>query len=103
MGLHYDSHCGLGVKVKTIQGLNPQQINEDYGFIDKVLDGSKYEYFFTGWLDDKEQDLFLTIREPFSDGNYNLKSKVKEFKKFLKANKIKYEGDVDIVGGLSVS
>jgi hypothetical protein len=103
MGLDYSANYGLGVKVKAIQGLSLQQVNENYGFIDKILDGSKYEYFFTGWYDDKEQDLFLTIRESFSDGNYNLKAKVKEFKKFLKTNKIEYEADVDIVGGLSVS
>lgn len=69
-----------------------------------MLEDKGYSYFEVGSANYSggDNDLYISIDEPFSNGYCGLEEKAKELLNFLTENKILYKGTVDVVGGLNI-
>tara|TARA_R110000803_G_scaffold10007_7_gene31113 strand:+ start:1898 stop:2227 length:330 start_codon:yes stop_codon:yes gene_type:complete len=108
MGVDYTANYGIGVKLES---LDFEELNlEDIGCMDEYLDelpkpdGIETEYFEVGQgsYTGEDNDYYLCIKSPMSEGVKVLKTKVDLFKNYLRRNDIKYVGEVDCVGGLNI-
>ncbi len=108
MGVDYKGNYGIGVEI-----LFDFDESEDFEYMDEYLEhltelsktvGLDTDYFEVGEASYSggENDFYLIIKNPFSDGVHGLSNKVITFIEFLKSNDVDYVGNVDCVGGLNV-
>ena len=98
MGVDYSSQFGIGVKIF---------FEEDFDyieFLEERLKGSGFEYIEVGeaMYIGGINDFYILIKNPFENGLKGLENKCKELMEFLDKNKISFEGEIDVVGGLLV-
>lgn len=105
MGVDYDANFGVGVKLLLPEEFNGSDDYEEYDFMEEIpkSDLFKFDYFqvgneYTGY----SEGWYLCVKEAFTDGVFN-QNVIDLFIKHLKDNKIDYEGNIDLVGGLMVS
>lgn len=103
MGVDYSGHYGIGFKVTL------PQLPEDHEFFDDEISwldeitGDKFDYFEVGdnMYTGDGNDLYVCIKNPFDEG-LDITKKANELVSFLNENNIKFEGEINEVGGLEV-
>jgi hypothetical protein len=114
MGLDYTGHYGIGVKLVSLD-FESNEFNE----FEKYEIGCMFEYLelLEEWLPDdsifeieyfsvgdpeSDNDYYICIKDPFIHGIYSFMEKSRQFLEFLKLHNVKYEGEIDSVGGLRI-
>jgi hypothetical protein len=104
MGVDYRVNYGIGVKLVNIDFNEDDEIDNMDEYLESIeMDGFRFfesgESFYSGGVN----DYFIVIKNPFENGCIGLNEKIKNLKIFLANSGIKWEGDVDVVGGLLVN
>lgn len=105
MGVDYDAHYGLGVKIEFKEFPEDHEYEGDFwGYLDDLFEGTEYDHFQVGdgSYTGTEDDFYVVIDNPFINGFAEAEKKAKDLLLFLDKHEIKYEGKVDLVGGLRV-
>jgi len=103
MGVDYTGNYGIGVKVIRKEFDENSEYYEDFTtYLDDVLENTNYYYFEVGesMYVGGENDIYVCISDLLND--LNIKDRVFAFYKFLQDNEIRFEGEVNEVGGLLV-
>lgn len=104
MGVDYHANYGIGVKIHTIDFEDHPEYDTMDEFLDDKLDGSKYQYFEVGdeFYSGNPNDLYISIKNPFSDGLDQLEKKRNELLGHLKEINVSVDGDFGEIGGILV-
>jgi hypothetical protein len=105
MGVDYSGNYGIGIQVYTPDFEEGDDYYEDeLGYIESILKSTNYSYFETGegsYSGDID-DIYIIIDNPFEDGYCALGEKADKLIEFLQENNMRFEGKVDVVGGLRI-
>ncbi len=105
MGVDYSGNYGIGVQIKRTEFEEEHKYYDDFlGYLEEKIDDAPYFYFEVGegMYTGEENELYICIDNPFSNGYCGLEDKVNRLYSFLRANEIEWDGEVDVVGGLEV-
>jgi hypothetical protein len=105
MGVDYTGNYGIGVRILTPDLDEDEQYQGDtISWIDDILASTDYSYFEVGSANysGEENDIYVTIDNPFENGYCGLEEKANNLIQFLQDKGIEFEGTVDVVGGLEI-
>jgi hypothetical protein len=101
MGVDYRAHAGVGiqVEVKEVEGF--EYFNE---YLEDALDLEKYFFFESGEgaYSGEDNDYFICIEQPFTDGLINLNKLKDDLLTHLSELEIEVKGVFDVQVGLEV-
>lgn len=108
MGVDYRVFYGIGVKLKTIDFDEPDQVPTHAKGYDNMreycdaIEDDNYRCFCTGddIADEEPLEWFIVLRKPF-DGD--IRDNMRLLLIHLKRMQVQYEGEVDLVGGIYIS
>jgi len=107
MGTQYINGYGIGVKLKKLDDDEIDDLGFDcmLSYVEYLVQENDELFNFSSgnaYFSDDGMEDFLCIKNPKPTNISEFENKIKKFKKYLKNNNIKYEGDVDCVGGLYI-
>jgi hypothetical protein len=97
MSIDYGATYGIGVK------LAPIEIEDIEEYLEDLVKGTPYFYESGGDHLTGDISYYLYIKNPDENTFKNLPDKIIKFIKFLKDNKVGYEGKVNVTGEYWVS
>ncbi len=106
MGVDYDATFGVGVIVNEPDFESEEMIEKGYEYtcewLDCILTDTEFNYGESGYgaYTGNDNTFYIFISNPFAEGLDALQVKMDNLYKFLKENKIDYEGEINLVGGV---
>lgn len=103
MGVDYSGNYGIGFKVALPEFDEDHEYFEDErSWLEEITD-DKFDWFEVGdaMYTGGKNEIYVCIKNPFDEG-LDITKKANELISFLNENKIKFEGEIDQVGGLEV-
>jgi len=108
MGVDYDANYGIGVWLTDIDfSERKESIDNMYDYIENLPESKdiETEYFEigSGAYSGEDNPICLCIKEELVKENIkNLGPLIDMFTSYLKENKIKYKGEVGLIGGIHI-
>ena len=103
MGVDYSGHYGIGFKVLLPELPEDHEFFEDERFwLDDIIE-KRFDWFEVGegMYTGEDNEIYICIKDPFENG-LDITEKTNELISFLNEYNIKFEGDINEVGGLEV-
>lgn len=110
MGVDYTGHYGIDLQIEPID-FEDEHLSSEIAefemmseFLCEKLEDDRFDWFEVGQgsYTGEDNDFFIEIRDPFSDGIESLVKKEQELRKYIKSLGLEAKGDFGTIGGLEV-
>ena len=107
MGVDYTATYGIGVQVNIpdfdTDEFRELDIDHECEWLEHLMiesEGLSYGESGSGAYSGDQNNFYIFIKNPFSNGMDGLKEKADNLMKFLKDNDVDYIGEIDLLGGV---